>query len=50
MKYLAEILFIAGLLIAITGIGLAAGLAVAIIAAGLALVATGLLLDHTRKE
>lgn len=49
MKYLAELLFLVGLLIAVTGVGLAFGLAAALIAAGIALAGTGLLLDHNGK-
>ncbi|GAB6857333.1 hypothetical protein [Microbacterium xylanilyticum] len=50
MKYLAELLYLAGLLIVIVGVGISLGIAAVLIAAGLALVGTGLLLDHNRKE
>lgn len=51
MKYLAELLYLAGIVIVIVGVALAVGVAVALIAAGIALVGTGLLIDlSNRKE
>lgn len=49
MKYLAELLYLAGLLTVITGVALACGIVLAVIVLGVALVTTGLLIDHSRK-